>query len=103
MTELFDRVEQFIVQMDILDAGEGSRRGEETQPKLRRTLQNLENARPQRVYTTDSMRWGNGKSLKQHAPQEILLSFNPGEGDETRDTESILSPEVLLDPTRSRH
>ena len=30
MTELFDKVQQFIVQMKILDAGEGSRRGKET-------------------------------------------------------------------------
>ena len=103
MTELFDRVEQFIVQMEILDAGEGSRRREETQPKLRRTLQNLENARPQCVYTTDSRRRGDGKNLEQHAPQEILLSFNPEEGDKARDAESSLSPEVLLDPTRGRH
>ena len=106
MTELFDRVEQFIVQMEILDAGEGSRRGKEIQPELRRTLQNSENARPQRVYTTDSMRWGDGKSLEQHAPQEILLNFTPEEGDEARDAESSLSPEVLLDPTdptRERH
>ena len=89
--------------MEILDTGEGSRRGKETQPELRRTLQNLENSRPQRVYTTDSMRRGDGKSLEQHAPQEIFLNFNPGEGDEARDVESSLSPEVLLDPTRGRH
>ena len=103
MTELFDRVEQFIVQMEILDAEEGSRRGEETQPKLRKTIQDLKNARPQRVYTTDSVRWDDGKSLEQHAPQEILLNFNPEEGDEARDAESSLSPEMLLGPTRGRH
>jgi len=30
ITELFDRVEQFIVQIKILDAGKGNRRGRET-------------------------------------------------------------------------
>ena len=82
MTELFDKVEQFIIQMEILEAREGNRRGKETRPELRRTLQNSENARPQHVYTTDSTRRGDRESLEHCAPQEMLLSFNPGEGDE---------------------
>ena len=97
MIELFDRVEQFMIQIEILDVGEGSRRGKETQPELWRTLQNSENARPQHVYTTDSTRWGDRESLEHRAPQEILLSFNPEQGDEARDAKSSLSPEVSLD------
>ena len=89
--------------MEILDAGEGSRRGKETRLELQRTLQNSENARPQHVYTANSTRRGDRESLEQRAPQEIFLSFNPGKGDETRDVESSLSPKVLLDPTRGRH
>ena len=68
MTELFDKVEQFIVQIEILDAWEGSRRGKETQPELRRTLQNFENARRQHVSTTDAIRQGDRESLEHCAP-----------------------------------
>ena len=80
MTELFDRVKQFIVQMEILDAGEGSRRGKETQPELRRTLQNSENARHQHAYTTDSMRRGDKENLNSVHLKRFSSALTPGKG-----------------------
>ena len=46
MTKLFDRVEQFIIQMEILDAKEGNKRGKETQSELRMTLHNSKDVGP---------------------------------------------------------
>jgi len=54
------------------------------------------------MHTTDATKRGDRKRLEHRAPREVLLSFNSKEGDETRDAESSLSPEALLDPAGGR-
>ena len=80
MTELFDRVEQFIVQMEILDAGEGSRKGKETQLELRRTLRNSENARPQRVFPWSRQNY-KSNHVKPHKPRLFICGMEYAYGD----------------------
>ncbi|XP_052198394.1 uncharacterized protein LOC127805679 [Diospyros lotus] len=94
LTELLDRAEQFIIQMEILDAGESNRRGRETQHEVRRT---------QQVLTPHTISRGGRESLEHRAPREVLPNFSPRGTDEVRDAKSSLSSEALLGPVEGRN